>query len=106
MTISSQDARALQAALRETAIIAAQQAAAIKATLPQLYSLDQLEVRYGGMGRCDLKNLLRACGVWPENTAQGRTIRIPLDHVLLVDAVVNRRIDAARIPSQPGVAHA
>jgi hypothetical protein len=93
--MTAEDARRLANALSENSRIMAQHAATLKATLPQSFTLEELEARYGGMGRVDLKHLLKACYVWPAYTVSGQTIRIPLDHVLLVDDVVNKRIDPA-----------
>ena len=89
--LTTHAAERLQDALIQASHQMAQLAAITKATLQQEYTLDQLEQRYQ-RGRVELKELLRTVGVLPVGTP-GRTSRIPLDHVLLVDAYINRRLD-------------
>ena len=98
--MTAEDARRLTNALSESSLITANHANVLKSTLQQLYTLDELQARYGGMGRVELRDLLKLCCVWPTYVSPGRTTRIPLYHVLLVDAVVNRRIDAMKL--KPG----
>jgi hypothetical protein len=97
MSLTTEAVRRLESALHETSQIMAQNAALVKATLPQSYTLDQLETRYA-RGRVALRELLQTCGVWPAETSPGRTTLIPLDAVLLVDAVVNGRLDPSHLP--------
>lgn len=97
MTLTTEAVRRLETALHENSKIVAQNAALIKATLAQAYTLDQLEVRYS-RGRVALRDLLQTCSVWPAETSPGRATLIPLDAVLLVDAVVNGRLNPAQLP--------
>ena len=100
--ITTHAAEKLEDALLQASHQMAQLAAITKANLQQEYTLDQLEQRYQ-RGRVELKELLRTVGVLPVG-APGRTTRVPLDHVLLVDAFVNRRLDPKALLK--GVFHA
>lgn len=91
----------LEQAVRALTDVLAQDVVMHRASLQQLYTLDDLQVRYGGMGRDALISLLKRCDVWPADAGPGKTTRIHLESVLKVDAVL-----AGRIHLPPAAEHA
>jgi hypothetical protein len=82
----------LECALKVNSDLLAQQNTLIKASMRQEWTLDQLQDRYGGRGRDQIKAWLMELGCWPADTGPGRTTVIPLESVLLLDAVRAKRV--------------
>lgn len=94
--LSESTALRLESALRELARVNLQQTNVQKAALQQTYTLDDLHERYHGKSRDEIRRDLLDIKAIPETGTQGRAITVPLDSVLMLDAIYNGRLAVLR----------
>ena len=91
--ISEATALRLEHAISQLAQITAQSVKIARAALQQEYTLDDLQQRYHGKGRDEIRSALIRLKAIPAEGKQGKAITASLDSVLQLDAVFARRLD-------------
>lgn len=90
--LSERTAQDLEQAIRLQATMTTQLIATMKASLPQMYTLDDLQTRYHGKSRDEIRARLIQLRAIPEYGTQGKATCAHLDFVLLLDSFFAGRI--------------